>query len=226
MQAVILAAGRGKRMGALTDAIPKPMLRVGEKTLLEYKLDALPDEVDEAIVVVGYLGHKISAYFGDSYAGKKITYVSTGELLGTGHALWQVRDLLRGKFLVMMGDDIYSPADIRKCVSCDWSVLVQSVQKLDRGGRVVIDDQKRLKDIVEGDAHGGLPGLVYTGLCVLQPEIFKYPLVKLPGRDEFGLPQTFLQAANDVPLTVVEASSWINITAPEDLEMAERALGL
>ena len=69
MQAVILAAGRGVRMGALTESTPKPMLQIKGRTLLEYKLAALPEEVDEVIIVVGYLGGMIQSHFGGEYNG-------------------------------------------------------------------------------------------------------------------------------------------------------------
>ncbi len=75
MQAVILAAGRGTRMGALTEHTPKPMLLVNGRPVLEYIFDSLPEEIDEVIIVVGYLGSVIQKHFGGFYKGKKILYV-------------------------------------------------------------------------------------------------------------------------------------------------------
>ena len=65
MQAVILSAGRGTRMGVLTDSMPKPMLTVLGKTLLEHKFDILPSEVDEIILIVGNMGGLIQKHFVD-----------------------------------------------------------------------------------------------------------------------------------------------------------------
>lgn len=223
MQAVILAAGRGKRMGALTSDIPKPMLRVGGKTLLEHKLDRLPSGVTEIIFVIGYLGEKIREYFGDSYRGMPIRYVEQKELLGTAHSLWQARDLIRGKFLVMMGDDIYSKADIEKCADCDWSILAKKVPSLVRGGKMIFKDGQ-LQDIVEGNDHSGGEGYVNAAVYALQPEIFEYEMAKLPGVEEYGLPQTILKAAKDYPVSVVEAGEWITLTDKKDLAAAEELL--
>ena len=72
MQAVILAAGHGTRMDELTTAVPKPMLEVAGKPLLEYKLDALPDHIDEVVLIVGYLGNVIRQHFGALYGKQRI----------------------------------------------------------------------------------------------------------------------------------------------------------
>jgi len=59
MQAIILAAGRGTRMGELTNDLPKPLLKISGRPILEYTLANLPREIDEVILVIGYHGHKI-----------------------------------------------------------------------------------------------------------------------------------------------------------------------
>ncbi|MCL5436004.1 MAG: NTP transferase domain-containing protein, partial [Patescibacteria group bacterium] len=99
MQAVILAAGLGTRMGSLTKERPKPLLTIENRTLLEHNLLALPKEIDEVVLVVGYLKDQVMAAVGQEFLGKKIRYVVQEELLGTGHALSQCKDVLCGRFL-------------------------------------------------------------------------------------------------------------------------------
>ena len=82
MKAVILAAGRGKRMGRLTNTKPKPLLRVGGKTFLDHIFDALPPVVESVVVVVGYKGNLIRAYLGKHYKGKKVFYVKQKKVGG------------------------------------------------------------------------------------------------------------------------------------------------
>jgi len=218
MQVVILAAGRGTRMGSLTDSVPKPMLKVGDKNLIEHKLDALPPEVDEVILVVGYLADVIRNYFGDSFGGRTIKYVYQDKLMGTAHSLWQAKDLLRGRFLVLAGDDIYNAQDIAKVLEVpSWVMMFANVPNLYCGGRAVIDDQGHLVDIIEGADHGGQPGLVYTSLCLLTTDIFQTEPVKLPDKEEYGLPQTILNFKETRPIKAILATDWRQITAPEDL---------
>ena len=114
MQAIILAAGKGTRMGMLTKNIPKPMLKVAGKTLLEHKFDILPESIDEIIMVIGYLGEVIRDTYGNEYKGKKITYVLQDKMHGTGGAVWLCRDLIADKFLVLNGDDMYAKEDLEK----------------------------------------------------------------------------------------------------------------
>lgn len=235
MQAVILAAGRGVRMRPLTYDVPKPMIKVAGKNLLEHKMDVLPESIDEVIIIVGYLGEQIKDYFGGEYRGKKITYVRQDELLGTGKALWLARDLIKGKFVSMMGDDIYTRADIAACLASDWALLAKRVIGPTRGGRIVLDKDGRLQDVIEGEHNHGGEHLMTIGLYVLQPEIFNYNLVKLPSRpansqgsqaggDEWGLPQTIALAARDFDIKIIPATFWEQLTDVSDVQRVEKIL--
>lgn len=224
MQLVILAAGRGTRMGDLTSSTPKPMLEVAGRDLLRHKLEVLPDEIDEVVMVIGYLGDKIKASFGDNYNGRPIKYVYQEKLEGTGKALWLCRELLRDKFMVMMGDDIYSKDDVIECAKYPWAILVKRVDEMKRGGRIVLDEDGNLKDIIEGENHNVKNAITNTGLYVLGKEIFNYELVKLVNKEEWGLPQTLLKAAKDFKVKVVEGTFWLPLSEPIDLKMAEENL--
>jgi NDP-sugar pyrophosphorylase family protein len=225
MQAVILAAGRGTRMGVLTEQLPKPMLEVAGKTLLEHKFDALPQDVHEIIIVVGYLKETISAKFGDTYNGKSIIYVEQRNIVGgTMDALLQAKPYLTEKFIVMMGDDIYTKEDIQAVLAHDWALLVQRVPDTKVGGRVIIGVDHYVIDIIE---NGEGDGAVSTNMFALDPRIFDYPAVpKKAGSEELGLPQTVVAAskASGIPLNVVEATRWIQITNPDDLVTATKLL--
>jgi UDP-N-acetylglucosamine diphosphorylase / glucose-1-phosphate thymidylyltransferase / UDP-N-acetylgalactosamine diphosphorylase / glucosamine-1-phosphate N-acetyltransferase / galactosamine-1-phosphate N-acetyltransferase len=223
MQAVILVAGKGTRMGALTQNTPKPLLKVAGLTLIEHKLLALPAEVTEVIFVIGYLGEQIKNYFGMQFNGRKISYVEDS-LQGTAKALWAAQSLLTGRFLLLMGDDLYAAEDIRTALTHERTILVKEMPNNTPGGKIMIDEAGSLIDIVE-DRKGELSyNLVNIGLYVLTPEIFNYEPVQLPNSTEYGLPQTMLHMLKDYPINVVKAGFWMNMSAPEDLEKAEDVL--
>jgi NDP-sugar pyrophosphorylase family protein len=233
MQAVILAAGRGTRMVELTESVPKPMLDVAGKPLLEYKFEALPDEVDEVILIVGYLGSVIQKHFGGNFAGKRILYVEQEELDGTAGALWQAKDLLHDRFLVMMGDDIYASEDIKAVIAegdC-WRLLVQELSEMHRAGRVELDAEGYITDIIESSKEDELreaKGLASTNLFLLDARLFGAPLIpKHEGSLEYGLPQTVVAASKSLGIRFepVYTDKWIQITAPKDLIMAAEILG-
>ena len=218
MKAVILAAGRGTRMGALTEELPKPLLEARGKTLLHHKLDELPDCVDEIVLVVGYHGPKIRERIGDAHGERMVTYVTQETLDGTAGALWQASEFLTERFLVMMGDDIYTKQDAEHCLTTDgWTLLVQETDGPGEAGSILTENG-RMTAIREGRFEG--PALICTNLFALDSRIFEYPLVpKAPGSSEYGLPQTVLAAslASGIPLNTVSTKEWIQVTAPEDL---------
>jgi NDP-sugar pyrophosphorylase family protein len=227
MQAVILAAGRGTRMGDLTKNRPKPMLEVAGKNLIEWKLEALPTEVDEVIIIVGYLHQLIRDYFKDSFGGRSIRYLQQENIVGgTADALWQAKDMLSDRFIVMMGDDLYVEADIRACIAQpEWALLVQSMHESRSAGAVVVDTAQNILGTEEGEHHGDW--LASTNLFVLDTRLFRFdPVPKAPGSSELGLPQTatWVSKCLGIPFAAVPATHWIQITAPEDMPLAEAQL--
>lgn len=106
MQAVILAGGLGTRLLPLTEAIPKPMVRVGGVPYLEYQLRLLArQEIRDVLLLTGYLGEQIEQFFGDgSRLGLCLAYSREPSPLGTGGALREARRQLEPAFLVIYGD--------------------------------------------------------------------------------------------------------------------------
>jgi len=225
MQAVILAAGKGTRMGNLTEKVPKPMLLYKGKNLICHKLDVLPDSIDEIILVVGYLKEVIIGYFGNSYKGKKITYVDMPELLGTAWAIKLCESHIKNSFIVMMGDDIYDARGVKEAIdeSAEWTLTVKKFDEARRGS-VVISSEGFFLGIDEevrevGNEHGAEGAMfVNTGLYKLNRKIFNYALVKLPDKNEYGLPQTMASASHDIPIKVLYTDEWKQVTSPEDVD--------
>ena len=228
MQAVILAAGKGTRMGHITESIPKPMLIVANKNLIEHKLNALPEIIIEVILVIGYQGTVIKDYFGDSYQSPthiiKITYFEQINLLGTGYALWQIKDILEDHFIVMMGDDIYDPKIISEIVNYPYAMATFAIPGFKNAGDVKKDEDGNL---VEIQFHRDtVPERVLSdiGLYSLSKGIFNYELQKMPNKEEYGLPHVITLAAKEIPITVLETKFWIKINSPADLAEAENLL--
>ncbi len=223
MQAVILAAGRGTRMGALTESLPKPLLEAGGTTLLQHELDILPESIDEVIIVVGYLGHLIQQKLGGEYNGRRLLYVEQDVLDGTAGALFRAAPLLKDRFLVLMSDDMYSKEDAARIVEKnDWVLLAQYAEQMNPGGRIITNDAGEIAAIEEG-AHEGESGLAGTNMFVLDTRLFTFPMVpKSEGSAEFGLPQTVLAASKQsgIPFTIERATFWFQISDPTDLEKA------
>ncbi|MEY4745028.1 MAG: Glucose-phosphate thymidylyltransferase [Candidatus Parcubacteria bacterium] len=223
MQAVIMAAGLGTRLRPHTLTVPKPMLEVAGRPILEWTFASLPPEIDEIVLVVNYLKEQIVARFGDEHDGRRVRYVEQTELKGTGDALARCRGLLEGKFLVMNGDDLYGADDVAEAVRRDLAILAKATDVPGRFGAFRTDGRGNLVDIIEGaDVEPG--GLVNAGLYVLDERFFSYPLVAIKGGAEFGLPQTLVAMAKDHPIAILRAGFWLPIGYPEDLAKAARAL--
>jgi N-acetyl-alpha-D-muramate 1-phosphate uridylyltransferase len=109
MQCVILAGGRGTRLGPLTEDLPKALVEIAGRPFLEYQLELLrTGGVSEIVLCVGYLGSLVESTIGDgSRLGLSIRYAHDGpEPLGTAGALRNALPLLGERFLVTYGDTL------------------------------------------------------------------------------------------------------------------------
>ncbi len=108
MKAVLLVGGLGTRLRPITYRIPKPLLPVMGKPLIQHVIDKVPDEVDEVIVPVSYKKEMIERYLDEHRPRKKVTLVDEPTPLGTGGAVKNVETLIDGPFLVINGDSVWS----------------------------------------------------------------------------------------------------------------------
>lgn len=222
MQCVILAAGKGTRLRPLTDNLPKPLVKVAGKTLLDHIAESLPSSVTEIILVTGYLEEKIKEHCGSEFHGRKVTYVTQVEQKGTAHALWLCKDLIKGRFLFMFADDLHGAQDISRATSYTRSMLTLTTNTPERFGIVVRHPDGTLAEMIEKPTHPP-SNLASTGVMVLDEHIFKYEVKKVLN-GEFYLTDVIAEYAKDYPIAVVEQSLWIPIGFPEDIEKAERLL--
>lgn len=225
MQAVILAAGVGKRMRPLTLERPKPLIEILGKSILERILDELVGLVSEVILVVGYKKEMIVEGFGKEYKGMGLVYVVQEEQLGTGHALLQAEERVRGKFLMLNGDDLYAREDIERLVKHDQAVLLQKKEgDVSRYGVMVVKKGK-VVEVVEKPAEF-VSDLVNTGMFCFGLEVFEV-LKKLrrSEREEYEVTDAVRELAKQGKMEYeLVKGYWMPVGGIEDIEKAEGLL--
>ncbi len=117
MKAVIMAGGKGTRISSVSGNIPKPMIKIDGKPVLEYEMECLRNQkITDIILTVGYLGNVIADYFGDGSKispvtgkefGVRIEYYFEREPLGNAGALFHIKDKLTEDFLLLNADAMF-----------------------------------------------------------------------------------------------------------------------
>lgn len=221
MQAVILAAGEGKRLRPLTENIPKPMIDVQGHPILEYVIAALPEDTEEIIFVIGHRGEAIKNHFGRSFLGKHITYVSDVLPGGTGYALQQARPFLKnGHFILLNGDDLYHPEDLKIASLRRPTVFVRRSTTPERFGVCLVKDDGTIARIIEKPLNPPST-LVNTGGYILNHGIFEIPVPVLPN-GELNLAEQIGAWATRRSVYAHEARFWNPINTFEELEDARK----
>jgi len=222
IQAVIMAAGKSTRTWPLTLTKPKPLLKVMNKEIIKHNLDALQGLVGEVIIIVGFKKEMIIEEIGHKYGKLKIRYAEQKTQLGTGHALKYVEKLIKGKFIVMGGDDIFSKKDIKACLRHKYAVLGCKVEDPGRFGVFVVKG-KEVKKVVEKPKKF-VSGIANAGLYVFDKSVFKFKLRKSQ-RGEYEIID-YINALIKKERVVCEnvKGRWLSVGYPWDLIEANSVL--
>ena len=194
-KAVLLAAGRGTRMRALTNELPKPMIEVRGKPILHHIVDGLKAAgVTEILIVVGYRADVVRRYFEDGAAfGIEVTYVTQVVQDGTGRVVELARDFAGADpFILSYGDILIEPANYRRLAAIDDAEAIISVKRnedVSKGGAVFVNERFELVDLREKPQPGEPTSPWYNaGVYTFRPSIFQFTarLQKSP-RGEYEL---------------------------------------
>jgi NDP-sugar pyrophosphorylase family protein len=238
--AVILAAGRGTRMGTLTADTPKPLLTVRGRALIEHVLTGLAAAgIERAVVVTGYRGEQIEAALGDGAAlGLSLTYVRQERAEGTARALLLTRHLVApqlvgGAAFALSWGDVLVPRvfyrDLLAASAASGADVQLAVNEIDdpwQGAAVYVDADWRVTQLVEKPARGtATTRWNNAGIFVFRPSIFDYASALAPSaRGEYELPQAIarmIEDGRDIRALPVRGF-WSDVGTPADLARAEQ----
>ena len=225
---VILAAGEGKRMAPLNAEFPKPLLPVGDMSLIRHQLRLFDDMGVKKCVVVVSESEKLKEHISKLNHSFDVTFIEQKDRFGIAHALSLVEDQVADPFLLFLGDIYLQFSDnesLKKAVSQDsCSYLIArkdgDLDAIRKNFAIIVDDDGCVKRVIEKPKHPPT-NLKGCGLYFFTPEIFdairRTPKDQM--RNEYELTtaiQVFLE--DGYPVYPLEVVDWdINITFPRDL---------
>jgi NDP-sugar pyrophosphorylase family protein len=224
MKAVILAGGLGERLRPFTQAIPKPLLPIGEQSLLELQVQRLAEAgCKKVFIATNYKSKYVSNFIGDgSQFGIEIQCSEESEPLGTCGPLSLLRDQLDSPFIMMNGD-ILTTLDFRRMF--DYGVARESLMTVatkqirtpfNFGSVGTKGDQ-----IVQIEEKPELVFEIVAGIYLMKPEI----LARIPDGEYFGVDRLIQELLRDgLPVTRYAMQEyWLDIGQIDDYNQAEEA---
>jgi dTDP-glucose pyrophosphorylase len=227
-KAVLLAAGRGTRMREMTAELPKPMLEVRGKPILQHIVEGLRDAgVRQFLIVVGYKAESVQNFFGDGSRYQiEIQYTTQVEQDGTGRVVDLARNFAgETPFVLSYGDILVDPANYNRLIDlpndAEAIVSVKRNEDVTKGGAVFVNDQMELVDLREKSQGGEATTPWYNaGIYAFRPSIFEFTRKLKPSpRGEYELTDAIRELAQSgtsvkvFPLT----GEWADVRDPEVL---------
>ena len=226
--AVILAAGRGTRMREMTAELPKPMLEVCGKPVLQYIVEGLREAgVRKFLIVVGYRADVVRNFFGNGSRYKiDIEYATQVTQDGTGRVVDLAKDFAgNAPFILAYGDILIDPANYKRIVDLtddvEAIVSVTRGEDVSKGGAVFVNERMELVDLREKPKPGEPTSPWYNaGLYAFRPRIFEFIAKLKPSpRGEYELTDAIRELAQSGhKVRVLELTGdWADVRDPEIL---------
>jgi len=224
-KAVILSGGLGTRLRPFTEVIPKPLLPIGEKAVLEIQIEQLKKHsFTDIFLATNYKSDYIEHFFGDgSRYGVRLTISREEEPLGTVGPVTLLKNQLSGAPFLLLNGDIISQVDYTKLYDFALSnhallnVTVKQIITPYAFGNITFDGD-RVKHIQE---KADIMTYALAGIYVLRPEIFDL----IPERQYFGMDHLILHMLDgNLPVCKYEIKEyWLDIGRIDDYEKANDA---
>src|SRR5213596_29775 len=180
MDCIILAAGQGTRLRPHTSTIPKPLLPVQGRPILDWIIGALPP-VDRLVVVVNYLAEQVEAYLAKQTHVKNWTTVRQTEPRGTGDALMSCKGAVTSdRVMVLNGDDLIGRADLAKLAAVPMGILAHPIEKPEDYGILFRNADGTLARVVEKPQGLMPPQLANIGGYLFPRAVFDLTLPLSP----------------------------------------------
>jgi NDP-sugar pyrophosphorylase family protein len=222
MDAIILAAGVGKRLQPHTLTTPKPLLPVQGRPILDWIIGALPP-VDRLVVVVNYLAEQIGDYLAKQTHVRNWTTVRQAEPRGTGDALMSCKSVVNSdRVMVLNGDDLIGRADLANLAAVPMGILAHPVNTPEDFGILFRNPDGTLEKVVEKPKGLTPPQPANIGGYVFPRRVFDLTLPLSP-RNEYEITDAVSQLAAAGAFHVVEASYWLPIGTKEAFAAAQTA---
>jgi UDP-N-acetylglucosamine diphosphorylase / glucose-1-phosphate thymidylyltransferase / UDP-N-acetylgalactosamine diphosphorylase / glucosamine-1-phosphate N-acetyltransferase / galactosamine-1-phosphate N-acetyltransferase len=233
-KAVVLAAGRGMRMRELTSDLPKPMIDVRGKPVLQHIVEGLRDAgVRRVLLIVGYHAETVRNFFGDGrHHNVDIEYTMQTVQDGTGRVVDLARNFTGGSpFILSYGDILISPANYKHVVDLpnnfEAIITVTRGEDVSKGGAVFVNEQMELVDLREKPKPGEPTSQWYNaGLYAFRPSIFEFiARLKPSPRGEYELTDAVRDLARSgKKVKALELTGeWADVRDPEILARLNRA---
>ena len=181
MQAVIMAGGKGTRVASVNNAVPKPMLSICGKPVLQHQIECLKRQgITKITLAIGHLGEQISGYFGDGRKfGVNIDYIKEEEPLGTAGALFYLKGKIGGDFLLINGDlifdiDFHRLMEFHKTHKAMATLLAHPNDHPGDSGILLADSDDRVTGwLAKEEERSWYHNCVNAGVHVLSPKILE-----------------------------------------------------
>lgn len=219
MQCVILAAGEGARMRPLTATRPKVMLPIAGQPLLEHLIHSVHDAgIHDVLIVVGYQEDTIRDWFGNGESFEvSIRYVVQRQQKGTADALLAAEPFITGSFLMINGDMILDPDDIRNIIVSPAPTMATFTTDHPENFGVVTVADTRITSLEEKSIHPK-SNIINAGAYHFTPEIFsRIRQISLSERGEYELTDALADYICKNQLTAYPLSLWIDVGYPWDM---------
>ena len=217
MKAMILAAGLGKRLKPLTNDIPKPLLKVGNQSLIERNIRSLLSYgFDEIVINVSYLGNMITEHVLEIFPNNKIIFSKESEPLGTGGGIKNALKLLGDEPFMLINADIYHNINLAAVKTAPKYAHLVGVKNPEHNiqGDFSLDNNIVL-------ARSELNDFTWSGISIINPTIFSQLQTQEMPFDIWN--SVLMQFINNNKITAeIYEGIWIDTGTIDRLELANK----